>query len=652
MAMTLPLWSCSTYWSGQKAHTLISQGKISDGLNILQGLAKKDPEDFRFDYIKERDIATQDLMQKAQMARAQGKPDEALAFYEEILRYDPQHNDATRGLMLIDRDNREAYQLDQAKEALKKEDQHTASRLLKEILAENPTQMEALALQQPIEIARNRELVTEPELNLALKRPVTLAFRDANLQAVFEILSQTSGINFIFDKDVKADLKTTIFARNTSVEGALNLILRTNKLNMKVLNDSTLLIYQDSDDKKKQYEDLVVRTFYLKSADPKKVQEMVRSLVAPKFMYVDDKLKMLTIRDNLNVINAAKNLIDSYDLADPEVVLEVEVLEINSDDLLNVGVQYPDQVRLGLLGASGQSGGGMTINQVRNLDRNNFQLFFPDPLAILNLKQTSSHTKTLATPRIRVSNHEKAKILIGDKVPVITTTVNQTSSASTESISYLDVGLKLEVEPEIHVDNDVSIAINLEVSNIAKEIKSTTGLLAYQIGTRNASTVLRLRNGETQVLAGLIKSSETDSGAHIPGLGKIPILGRLFSNDTNSKSHSEIVLLITPHIVRNLATPAAHIVEFASGTSDKASIAPLRLTPTAKYSRVDNHIASENSNQPTEVSSGSNSLNSAIPIPSSAASYQPMPSSVPLRRFSSSLPAPDPHALPPANPSQ
>ena len=164
----------------------------------------------------------------------------------------------------------------------------------------------------------------------------------SGVQNVLEILSRTSNINFVLDKDVKTDIKTTIFAKNTSVEDALNLVLRTSQLHKKILNESTLLIYSDTEEKKRRYEDLVMRTFYLKSADPKKMQDMVKALIAPKSLYVDERFKMLVVRDNLDVISAIERLVATYDIADPEVLLEVEILEVNSNGLLNAGIQYPD----------------------------------------------------------------------------------------------------------------------------------------------------------------------------------------------------------------------------------------------------------------------------------------------------------------------
>ncbi|MDI1300980.1 MAG: secretin and TonB N-terminal domain-containing protein [bacterium] len=613
LLLTAQLSGCATYWTERRADKLIAQGQAGEGVNLLQDLSRKDPTEYRLKYIGARDKATRDLMQRAQLARAQGRTDDALAVYQEILTYDPQHADALHGLEVITRDQRNTLQLAETKAALDKGDQTTALQLLSEILAENPYHPEARQIRQSIEQQRNREMLAEPVLKASLKKPVSLEFRNASIQAIFEVLSQSSGISFIFDKDVKVDARTTLFAKNTSIEDALNLILRTNQLNQKVLNDSTLLIYPATGDKEKQYEDLVMRTFYLGNVDPKKMQDMVRTLVAPKSMYVDENLKMLVVRDSLSVIETVERLIGAYDLADPEVTLEVEILEVSSDSSLNLGVQYPDQVKVGVFGAANKSG-QLTVNELQNINSKSFQLFFPDPLAVLNLKQTSGKARTLANPRIRVSNHEKAKVLVGDKVPVITTTTNQTSSASSESVSYLDVGLKLEVQPEIHVNNDVSININLEVSNIVKEVKSTTGLLTYQIGTRNASTTLRLRDGETQVLAGLIKDEQHDSASHFPGLGKIPFLGRLFSNETNTKTKSEIVLLITPHVVRSLATPAAHILEFSSGTGSEASTHPLRLTPAARYSNADQKLLNGAVSSRTVRKSATASLPTAVPV--------------------------------------
>jgi general secretion pathway protein D len=591
---------CAAYLDERRADQLLAEGDTDAALVMLSQLAKTDPTGHRLRYLQVRDTHLRDMLEKAKRLVAAGGPKSKAAAgegYRAMLRLDPQNDAALAGLATIERDARETQQLAQANQSLKNGDAATAARSLAAVLAENSSQPEAQRLLQGIERERNRGLTADPALSEALRKPVTLELRDVGVQMVLEILSRTSNINFVLDKDVKTDLKTTIFAKNTSVEDALNLVLRTSQLTKKILNESTLLIYADSEDKKRRYEDLTMRTFYLKNADPKKMQEMVKALLAPRSMYVDDRFKMMVVRDNLDVIAAVERLVASYDIADPEVLLEVEILEVNSEGLLNAGIQYPNSLTAVVLGKAGEKG-KLMVNEIRNLNRDSFQLSVSDPLLALNLRQTSADAKTLANPRIRVTNRQKAKVLIGDKVPVITTTTNQTSSASTESVNYLDVGLKLDVVPEIHVNGEVTIAIDLEVSNVVKEVRSTTGLLAYQIGTRNASTVLRLRDGETQVLAGLLKDSRNSNSAGIPGLGTVPGVGRLFSNQTDTSNRSEIVLLITPHIVRSMPAPPAYVVEFASGTVENASVRPMRLTPAGQYSGSDAQLTQPVSSPP------------------------------------------------------
>jgi general secretion pathway protein D len=148
-------------------------------------------------------------------------------------------------------------------------------------------------------------------------------------------------------------------------------------------------------------------------------------------------------------------------------------------------------------------------------------------------------------------------------------------------VTYLDVGLKLEVEPIIYLEDEVGIKVGLEVSNIVKEVRSTTNSLTYQIGTRNAATTLRLRDGETQVLAGLISDEDRRSADRVPGLGELPVLGRLFSSTNETTNRSEIVLLITPRLQRTLARPEAGAVEFAAGTEASTGIPRLGGAPAS-----------------------------------------------------------------------
>lgn len=570
-----------------EAQRLIEQGAFEEGLTRYRELADKDPMAYGLRYVQLHDSVLRDLLQQAKTARDERRWDDAAGLYRKVLQIEPRQEIAARALQALPGEQVLTQKLDQVRQALEQGDRVAAKRQLQALLRESPTQRDALQLQ---EVIQRQEQLFGPDssaINPRLQEEITLELSDIGLQDLLRILSQTSGVNFVLDKDVPTDLHTTIYTRKTTVLSALDLILNMNQLARKPLSDTAFLIYPDKEDKRSRYEELSVRTFYLRSADPLKIQDMIKVLASPRTVYVDDAQRILVVRDRPSVIAAVERLVELYDVPEPEVVLEVEIMEVNTDDKSNLGVKYPDTLSVGLQGG-GNKAGSMSFKDLGHLNSSNFQLYYPDPLAVINFLQTGSDARMLANPRIRVSNRQKAKILIGDKVPVITTTVNQTSSASMESVSYLDVGLKLEVIPEIHFNDDVSINIDLEVSNIAKEIRSNNGLLAYQIGTRNATTVLRLRDGEKQVLAGLLKDEAQQASSEVPGLGWIPGLGRLFSNKSKNNTRSEIVLQITPHIVRPGQMPTTATVGFDSGTSERASTQPQRLTPAGQYSS--NHI--------------------------------------------------------------
>jgi general secretion pathway protein D len=241
--------------------------------------------------------------------------------------------------------------------------------------------------------------------------------------------------------------------------------------------------------------------------------------------------------------------------------------------LLELGINWPAQLSLSPLQIDGAP---LVLNDLGNLNRRNLQVG-GTPSVTANARKEDGDVSILANPRIRVRNKEKAKILIGDRVPVITTTSNVTGFVS-ESINYLDVGLKLEVEPSIYLDEEVAIKVNLEVSSLVKEIISKSGSQAYQIGTRGASTVLRLKDGETQILAGLISDEDRSTSNKVPGLGEMPVAGRLFGSQKDDTLRSEILLSITPRVVRSIRRPDLQSAEFESGTESNIGARPLQFT--------------------------------------------------------------------------
>jgi general secretion pathway protein D len=569
-----------TYVEGR---ALMAEGRVEEGLARLQQAVQENPTnaEVRAYYAGQRERAVNQFLAQAMTARVNGRHDEAADLYQRAQRIDPNNQRIARAAEELATERRHAGMIREASNLLNEGQTEKAQVLLRRVLAEAPRERSARAMVKRIEELQARDATVSPKLKSRLARPITLEFRDASLRAVFEVISRSAGINFVFDRDVKSDLTTTIFVRNTPIEDALQLILVTNGLDRKILTENSVLVYPNTPAKQRDYQELVMKSFYLANADVKQVGNMLRTMLKTRDVFVDERLSLIMLRDTPEAIRVAEKLIASQDLAEPEALLEVEVLEVSRGRLQNLGVQWPRQIGYGILqgGTTTQSnipGGGVVetttpgttvatgVVDLRN-SRGDLTTFVANPALLINLNAQDTLANVLANPRIRVKNREKAKIHIGDRVPVLTSTATATGFVS-QSITYLDVGVKLDVEPTIGLEDEVTMKVGLEVSSIAREIAGASGTVAYQVGTRSAGTVLRLRDGETQVLAGLIQDEDRRSISKVPGIGDVPLLGRLFSSNSDNAAKTEIVLLITPRIVRTLALPSASATEFAAGT--------------------------------------------------------------------------------------
>lgn len=577
LLLAIVLSGCGGRMAFRESESLFAEGKVDEGLVKLDEAIRAEPNNpqYRIVLANRRASLNNKLMATAEAARREGRLSDAEKAYKQALQYDPYHAMAQQGLELIIAERRHRQAVEEA-EALFKQGgaiaMADALEKLRPVLSEDPHQKEALNLKARIEAAQAKE--QKPEMKLAenFRKPISLEFRDMPLKSVFDVIAKISGLNFFFDKDIRPDLKTSVLAKNTTVEDAVRLLLVTNQLEQKILNANTVLIYPNTQQKLLEYQSLSVRAFHLSNSDVKAVSNTIKTIVKTKDMVVDERLGLIIMRDTPDAIRLAERIVALQDLSDPEVMLELEVLEIKRSRILDLGIQWPTQLTLTPISSATAP---LTLAALRNLTSGGVQAAIGS--MIINARKEDQDSKILANPRIRVRNKDKAKVLIGDRVPVITTTSTSTGFVS-ESINYVDVGLKLEVEPNIYLDEEVAIKVNLEVSSLVREVISKTGSLSYQIGTRGANTVLRLKNGETQVLAGLISDEERSSGTKLPGLGDLPIAGRLFGSHKDDGQRSEIVLAITPRVVRSIQRPDLAMAEFDSGTANGVGKPPLRLS--------------------------------------------------------------------------
>jgi len=569
-----------------EARKLIEEGRGEEMLAVLDKASREDPGNYaaRSEYFRQRGLLVAQWLSQAETLRQAGEFELAEALYQRVLKHDAASPRARAGLAQIEADQRHSAIVAAAEKLVKSEKYREAQDVLRPVLAENPQHREAQRLQRRIDEKLVKPAIATVQLKPTTTKPISLELRDVSLRNAFDVLSRASGVNFVFDKEIRADQKTSIVVRDAAIEDAIGLLLAANQLAQKIVSENTVLVFPNTPAKLREHQELVVKSFYLANADVKQTANMIRTLVKTRDIFIDEKLNLLVIKDTPNAVRLAERLIAAQDLAEPEVMLEVEVLEVSSNRLLELGVRWPDQVLFqdpATVTAPGAAGTATALTSIQRVS-GGLTAFVATPVLILKLHQQDGTTTVLANPRIRVKNKEKARIHIGDRVPVITTTAAATGGFVSENVSYLDVGLKLEVEPLIYLEDDVGIKVGLEVSNIVKEVRgTTTNTLAYQIGTRNANTTLRLRDGETQILAGLISDEDRRTADRVPGVGDFPIVGRLFSSTRDATNKTEIVLLITPRVVRTLTRPDVRSLEFAAGTEAAAGAPALGTAPVA-----------------------------------------------------------------------
>ncbi len=580
LAAALMLSGCSGFQAFHEGQAELAKGNDEEGLVKLKQAMDAEPAniEYRQTYFTRRDVLVGDLIRRADLEMQRENFAAAREAYERAVRMNPSNARAASGADRVAAAASQGAALDAASAHAAQGDLQGALSSVREVLSSNPDHVRAATMLRQLSRqqaeATGRTLGIYPRLRDAYRLPASLSFSNATLQQAFDSLKSASGINYIFDRDVRADARVTLSVTNKPVEDILRLLLATNQLEQRVLDEDTLLIYPNTPAKAAEYRELIVRTFYLRHSDASKIADMVRTITKAHDVVVDDKLNMLIVRDSANVIRLAEKLIANQDVAEPEVLLDLEVLEVSTSRLQNLGVSWPSTVSASIAGAAGA--GQLTWNEAKHPTTGLIKLRFSDPAIGAQLSSQVGDTHTLANPRIRVRNRQSAKALIGERVPVFTT-VSTANVGTSDSVNYLDVGLKLEIQPSISLDGDVSMVVALEVSNILDTVKSAAGTQAYRLGTRNTSTTLEVHDGETSVLAGLIQKEDQGSNTGLPWLNEIPLLSKLFGAAQDSNNRTEIVLLITPHIVRNIEAPGIGLQEFTSGTDASLGAAPIQF---------------------------------------------------------------------------
>lgn len=575
---------CETQSTLKKSEQLRLNGDIDGSVGVLQAGAKKNPDDIqlRTAVYSQTEVLISKYSREASAALMRGDEATAIRALQTLLRYDPANLGASQQIQNIQAMTYLRPMLARANE-LKQSSPQEALRQVRQIIAQKPNYTEAVELRD----ALTRELVKadnlNPKLSSAMQRPVSLSFSSQNLNTIFETISQMSGINFIMDKDIDPDAMASISAPKTTAEDALNLLLTTNQLQKKILNANTILIYPARPDKERLYRELAVRTFYLSHADPKLAAAEIKQILKPKEVLVDTRLSAVIVRDGLDTLGAVEKLVQAIDIAQSEVTVDIQVLEVSLADEQNLGIGYPESVGLSVGNFPNLVGGGLgtSLAQLGELNSSNILLDSGSTSIRVNALLRSGNTATLANPRVRIKNRESAQVSIGDKIPIITNTT--ANLITTASVTYQDVGLKIDITPNVSLNDEISLDMKIDMSHITKRVAGTDTIPAtFELGSRSTKTTLTARNNETQVVSGLIRTADIEDTGGLPGLSRIPFIGKyLFGSTKATKEKTEIILLITPRIERNLDLPMSQVSTFSSGTEARSSTEGLVLRNSA-----------------------------------------------------------------------
>jgi general secretion pathway protein D len=455
-----------------------------------------------------------------------------------------------------------------------------ARQVANEVLKVDPRNVRANELIKLLDAKHQAVVMDGVELDIASNEPVTLRFKQANVKEVFGILTQLSGINFLLDEEVK-DKSVTVLLEKATFSQAMELVLSMAGLGKKVLNSKTMIIYTQNKEKEKQYEDQIIQTFYLSHIDAKKAVNLLRTMLQLRKVYVHEERNALVIRDTPETIKLAEQILKAADRADSEVLFDIEVLAVRDGDLLKFGPRLNDtSVTVGFekLDRKDDTDTNITVinPSVVTDSLSGLHTFFTVPSATFDLAKELNTSEILASPKIRVKNNEKAKVHIGKRDPVVTTSGSSTDSQyQTQNVTYVDSGIKLDVEPNIQLDGTVLTKITLEVSNASRlNERDNTGTSPVAITTTNAQTTLVLIDGARTILGGLYETNVTKNKITLPFIGDIPLLGSLFTNFNNSEEKREIILSITPYIVKKVEVPGTDVATIWSGGEDDLMARP------------------------------------------------------------------------------
>ena len=528
--------------------------------------------------------ASHQHLNQAQLAEARGELEEALREYRRASDYDPPNRQLAAKVIEIERRIRDQYEA---------QPRNNIAQLRQQARQAGPAPL----------IKLNETL---PEIR----------FNNTSIRDILNFIAAATGVNITYDRDYQ-DRAYTVQLTGVTLEQALTQILSANQLFYKVINQNTIMVIPDTAQKRANYEDQVIRTFYVSHADATELSQMINTIIRVPAMAVQPMIapnktsNTITIRATTAVAAIIEKMIDANDKPRAEIVIDVQILEVNRGRAKTFGVDLSSYSIAAVLspesdprttsGASTAAGAATTtINTTPTFNLNTItrgvstaDFYLAVPSAVVHFLETDTETKLIAKPQLRGAEGQKITLNLGDDIPVPSTvfTPLATGGANTNpltSFNYRPVGINVEMTPRVTIEGDVILDLLVENSTRSTDV-NVAGQNLPSFGTRKVTTRLRLRDGESNLLAGLLREDDRTTLRGIPGILRLPVLNKLLGSNETDVRTTDIVMLLTPRIVRTQEITAGDLSPIFIGTQQNLGLngpppliaAPLEPEPAA-----------------------------------------------------------------------
>ncbi|MGE0705060.1 MAG: secretin N-terminal domain-containing protein [Vicinamibacterales bacterium] len=538
-------------------------GDVDQAVAHFRAAYEQDPDNAEYQIALQRAMlaASRTYLERARALEEQDQLEAARNAYRRASDYDPTNRAAADKAAALDRTIRERIEAARAPSAFQQ-------------------------MQQQAQAAS-----AQPLLNPASREPLDLSFPNADLRQVLAFIASFAGINVTYDRDV-TDRFVSVQLSSVTLEDALKHLMTMSQLSYKVLSERSIFVFPDTPAKHIQYDEQVIRTFYLSHGDPAELVTLLGAVIrlpgiaVQPIIQANTASNTIVVRGTRQMVDIIARVIEQNDKPRAEIVIDVQIMEVNRSRAQQYGLNLSEYALGGLFSpefepdADSTSPSRLLSPPPINFDSfsgvTSSDFYTAVPTAVVRFLETDTDTKLIAKPQLRGAEGSRLVLNLGDDIPVVSTSYTPLASGGAgvnplNSYTYRPVGVNIDLTPRVTLDGDIILDLILDNSSLGPPI-SVAGVEVPSFGKRTLTTRLRLRDGESNLLAGLLREDERMVLTGFPGIMNLPVLRRLFSANKADITQTDIVMILTPHIIRGNEIGPQDLMPIAIGSQQNLSL--------------------------------------------------------------------------------